>query len=106
MSEPTTEAGKHVYAMLNDEVDHQDDSYGSCTICREYVPHTDDEMRTVAWPCAVVREARLRRIEEAARALSDSVQTVEITDGEYVRLNSTGPQEVWHLFCAALEEGK
>jgi hypothetical protein len=34
---------------------HEDDSYGNCTICREYVPHTDDETVLVAWPCATVR---------------------------------------------------
>ncbi len=44
MTEPLTEAGRHA-----------DDGYGQCTICREYVPHTDDEVMSVPFPCAVVR---------------------------------------------------
>lgn len=35
--------------------EHQDDSYGSCVVCREYVAHTDDDHRLVAWPCPTVR---------------------------------------------------
>lgn len=30
---------------------HEDDSYGACVLCREYVPHTDDETVLVNWPC-------------------------------------------------------
>lgn len=35
--------------------EHVDDSYGACVVCREYVPHTDDETTAVAFPCAPVR---------------------------------------------------
>lgn len=38
---------------------HEDDSYGDCVRCYEYVPHTDAEFRKVAWPCAVYREKHL-----------------------------------------------
>jgi hypothetical protein len=31
---------------------HEDDSYGACATCREYVAHTDDETRLVPFPCA------------------------------------------------------
>jgi len=41
---------------------HEDDSYGSCVICRSYVPHTDEEIVLVPWPCAAAREA-LRLLE-------------------------------------------
>jgi hypothetical protein len=43
--------------------DHEDDSYGACVICREYVPHTDDEFLGVRFPCPTVR---LAAIEVAA----------------------------------------
>lgn len=34
---------------------HEDDSYGGCTICREYVPNTDNEIIVVPFPCPAVR---------------------------------------------------
>lgn len=34
---------------------HADDSYGGCVICREYVPHTDDEYIQVRFPCPAYR---------------------------------------------------
>lgn len=50
------------WQALSDEerfAEHQDDSYGGCTICREYVPYTDDESFGVAFPCPVVRLAKV-----------------------------------------------
>ena len=48
---------------------HEDDSYGACVICREYVPHTDDDTTLVAWPCPTVRlaaaEAEIKQIRMA-----------------------------------------
>ena len=37
--------------------EHADDSYGSCVLCRKYVPHTDDDTVKVAWPCPAARLA-------------------------------------------------
>ena len=44
-------------------VKHEDDSYGSCVTCREYIHHTEDEWRMVPFPCAVVREQRAAAAE-------------------------------------------
>ena len=48
---------------------HEDDSYGSCVLCRQYVPHTDEDYTLVPWPCPTARlhaaEARCRALEEA-----------------------------------------
>lgn len=80
MTEPlprTPEEAMDRWAALSDAerlAAHQDDSYGNCVICKEYVPHTDDESFAVAFPCAVVRLAALseavpeERRETAARA--------------------------------------
>jgi hypothetical protein len=47
---------------------HEDDSYGDCTTCREWVHHTEDEYRHVAFPCAVAIQAKERAVVEAAKA--------------------------------------
>ena len=49
---------------------HADDSYGACVICREYVPHTDDETVGVAWPCPTVRLERLRSLAKSGASWS------------------------------------
>jgi hypothetical protein len=55
---------------------HEDDSYGACTICREWVPHTEDEYVTVPFPCAVVRADKA---EAALAALADANHADEQT---------------------------
>lgn len=46
---------------------HEDDSYGDCVTCREYIHHTEDEMRHVAWPCPPHRLAAFARLAETGR---------------------------------------
>jgi hypothetical protein len=52
---------------------HEDDSYGACVKCREYVSHTEEDYRHVAFPCPTVRlrweEVDSYRLAEALRAL-------------------------------------
>jgi hypothetical protein len=67
---------------------HEDDSYGACTICREWVPHTEDEYVTVPFPCAVVRadKAEAALAERAAnylRMLAEQAETfIGLMDSE------------------------
>jgi hypothetical protein len=73
----TAEEAMEWWAALSDAerfAAHQDDSYGSCTICKEYVPYTDDESFAVRFPCAVVqlaesRAATLAAVREAVEGL-------------------------------------
>lgn len=49
---------------------HKDDSYGNCIICREWVPHTDDEYVLVEFPCpTVLLAAERERIAAAVKGL-------------------------------------
>ena len=50
---------------------HEDDSYGACVVCREYIPHTDDETRLVPFPCAVA-------LLEQAAIRSESAGTLDV----------------------------
>lgn len=55
------------------EADHVDDSYGTCVVCRLWVPHTDDETVGVPWPCPAAAlsdaEADAERLAEALESL-------------------------------------
>jgi hypothetical protein len=66
--------------------DHEDDSYGDCTICMEYVPHTDSDYRHVSYPCAVVRERAVRPapaldVERLREALIDQIGNADESKG-------------------------
>jgi hypothetical protein len=60
---------------------HEDDSYGDCIICREWVPHTDDDHVKVRFPCAVVRadkaEAALAAASADAERLAEALGSDE-----------------------------
>ena len=64
---------------------HVDDSYGSCVICREWVPGTDDEHVTVAWPCAPALLDAARADAEAAMDHIAEVLRQAIASGDAAR---------------------
>ena len=75
------QGGSHVDSPLTPERPHEDDSYGGCVTCREYVSGSgdDEHMVSVPFPCPTVRlraalaerEAHIDR-ERLARAIGEA----------------------------------